>query len=616
MMSTQQTLSFREREAIDVDTLLPLPLQDFCLLKVVNDVDGYPVDLLASLPRWLRYRLLNNLPALDLCRLDHTPVAKGIDVDEFWKPILRELISKYTDRRDSCVTSLIYRRPVDEVNSQPLFDLDVAVTHRSRVTRRLRRRSNRNPLLKQQSAAEERLRAAFKDLRQKDECNNIPAVRRRFLLEVLAIIFSESDYTGIKDTLASIRGLTLLKRLVPGQSHSFKPWHSSDMWKKQAVAINMCVRSRALPYRRGTERVLFTPLHLSTTFNEEKYEKILQKILFIVSTHCPQPASITIHINEMSKQVQQALYVAKFARDNGLQLSTLSRVCTATVNYALRQVEILRLGCDDYSSVGIMTGMIEAATSDGNECKLKCLFCTLPDLYTDIIKPLSGVFSLPNFRHLILEVKAFYMLSLSKLLFAFLTAPCSHKQHLTIEVNKLEPDTHEWNLLDLDVSGASIRIPDELDMADLATFDMGGVTVPQCAVEHKVLHPSKSSPAVIHLVLQLPTVRLNELHVDSIKNLHLCSLHPDLQVMKLFIDMNESEKDKKSHTYREDFVRLLMVPTLREISISTYWCNDLKIGLIEGFHKRAESLPDLRKIVFQSYSDIPAKDYQLLRNIF
>ena len=621
MMSTQQTLSFREREAIDVDTLLPLPLQDLSLLKVINDLDAYPVDLLASLPRWLRYRLLNNLPALDLCRLDHTPVAKGIDVDEFWKPILRELISRYTDRRDSCVTSLIYnvRRPVDEVNSQPLFDLDIAVTHRSRVTRhRLWSRSIRNPFPKQLSAAEERLRAAFKELRQKDECNNIPSVRKGFLLEVLAIILSEPDYTGIKDTLASISGLTLLKSLMPDQSHSFRLKHSNDIWKKQAVAINMCVHSRHNPRRRSEieERLLFTPLHLSTTFNEENDENNLQKILSLVSTHCPQLSSITIHIDDMLKQVQQALYVARFAQDNGLQLSTLSKACTATVNIALRQVEILRLGCDDYSSVGIMTGMIEAATSDGNECKLKCLFCALPDLYTDIIKPLSGVFSLPNFHHLILEVKAFYMLSLSKLLFAFLTAPCSHKQHLTIEVDKLKLDRHEWNLLDSDVSGASIRIPDELDVADLATFDMGGVTVPQCAVEHKVLHPSKSSPSVIHLVLQLPTVRLNELHVDSIKNLHLCSLHPDLQVMKLFIDMNESEKDKKSHTYREDFVRLLMMPTLREISISTYWCNDLKIGLIEGFHKRAESLPDLRKIMFQSYSDIPAKDYQLLRNIF
>ena len=195
----------------------------------------------------------------------------------------------------------------------------------------------------------------------------------------------------------------------------------------------MCVHSRHNPLSRSEteERLLFTPLHLSTTFNEENDENDLQKILSLVSTYCPQPANISIHIDDMLKQVQQTLYMTKFSQDNGLQLSTLSKVCAATVYYALTRVEIFKLGCDDYSSVGILTSMIEAATSDGNECKLQCLFCTLPDLYTDIIKPLSGVFSLPNFRHLILEVKAFYMLSLSKLLFSFLTTPCSHKQHLT-----------------------------------------------------------------------------------------------------------------------------------------------------------------------------------------
>ena len=63
---------------------LPLSLQDLCLVVVINDLDSYPVELLASLPHWLRYHLLNNLPVLDLCRLDHTPIARGINVDEIW----------------------------------------------------------------------------------------------------------------------------------------------------------------------------------------------------------------------------------------------------------------------------------------------------------------------------------------------------------------------------------------------------------------------------------------------------------------------------------------------------------------------------------------------------
>ena len=63
---------------------LPFSLQDLCLLVVLNDLDWYQVKLLASLPQWLRHRLLSILPALDLCRLEHTPVATGVDVDAIW----------------------------------------------------------------------------------------------------------------------------------------------------------------------------------------------------------------------------------------------------------------------------------------------------------------------------------------------------------------------------------------------------------------------------------------------------------------------------------------------------------------------------------------------------
>ena len=49
---------------------------------MISDLDGYPVELLASLPRWLRCHLLSSVPALDLCRLDHTTVAMGIDVNQ------------------------------------------------------------------------------------------------------------------------------------------------------------------------------------------------------------------------------------------------------------------------------------------------------------------------------------------------------------------------------------------------------------------------------------------------------------------------------------------------------------------------------------------------------
>lgn len=73
------------REFGDVCCPLPFTLQDLCLLVIVSDLDCHRIDVLASLPRWLRKRLLDALPALDLGRLERTPVADGINVDAIWK---------------------------------------------------------------------------------------------------------------------------------------------------------------------------------------------------------------------------------------------------------------------------------------------------------------------------------------------------------------------------------------------------------------------------------------------------------------------------------------------------------------------------------------------------
>ena len=52
---------------------------------IISDLDCHRTDVLASLPRWLHQRLLSTLPALDLGRLEGTPVADGSDVDAIWK---------------------------------------------------------------------------------------------------------------------------------------------------------------------------------------------------------------------------------------------------------------------------------------------------------------------------------------------------------------------------------------------------------------------------------------------------------------------------------------------------------------------------------------------------
>ena len=73
-------------ESDECGFVLPFMLQDLCLLQVINDLGHFSIDLLASLPLWLRRRLLNNVPAIDLASLARTNVARDVDIAEIWKP--------------------------------------------------------------------------------------------------------------------------------------------------------------------------------------------------------------------------------------------------------------------------------------------------------------------------------------------------------------------------------------------------------------------------------------------------------------------------------------------------------------------------------------------------
>ena len=60
----------------------------------------------------------------------------------------------------------------------------------------------------------------------------------------------------------------------------------------------------------------------------------------------------------------------------------------------------------------------------------------MPDLYADVVHPLSAVFSLQNFSQLSVDLDEVYLPSLGKLLFAFLTAACPGTQQLFIFVKE------------------------------------------------------------------------------------------------------------------------------------------------------------------------------------
>ena len=53
---------------------------------IVGHLDELPSDVIALLPIGIRRKLLLMLPALDICKLEETPVTDGISMDdEIWK---------------------------------------------------------------------------------------------------------------------------------------------------------------------------------------------------------------------------------------------------------------------------------------------------------------------------------------------------------------------------------------------------------------------------------------------------------------------------------------------------------------------------------------------------
>ena len=592
-MSRRRQGGFNETQSpylVNVDHLLPLPLQDVCLLRVVSDLDCYPIELLESLPRWLRYRLLNNLPALDLCHLDHSAVARGVDVNQLWE----------TRKKPPAERRVAQHNTTSAASVQSLFQLDVSVRQESNTPRL--RRLRYPPQAECSPALREKISLAFNDV-NKQPGTEVASAREEYLSSIVSNVLFHSPSLDVVSRLISIPGEHLLLNLLVASHHkSVTPRHNYGVWMKQATALKVQpVGIPPLPHRPSRHpghmakptlpwpshydaRVVLTP-HRLVSISDENVGITLQLLTLLVN-HCGvQPTSINIHIDKMSREILHALYMARVAQDSGFNITSHCTTCVSIMHHFLRRVIILKLQCDKYAEIGVMIEMIEAATADGEHCQLKYLFCTLPDVYLGIVQPLSTVFSLQNFSQLSLEVDDVYLLSLSKLLFAFMTVPCPNTQQLCIHIK-----------------GKTMHPSKALDIAGLATFDMKGETVPHCAIQHKVLEilPNYEFSRMLCILLQWPTIRLNKIVLGGnceYEYLHLCALHPDLQVIKLVIIIDEKANEVLLNTVQEDLVALLQLPTLQEFTIMAFWglYKEAKAGLVQGLHQRS-SLPPLRKI--------------------
>ena len=598
------------------ETCCPLPffLQDLCLLAVINELDCFPTELLAALPKWLRYRILNNVPALDLARLEHTPVASGVNTDEIWKSRVNADSAGSTQTRQHsslwCRSTIDGQLSVGKTKSPSPFQLNIS-RDRNLYSSSLSDHGSKSLTLTKDIISD------LSDV--KDSQLSIGSHR---LLEMVSDLLTKSQSTGVDmiiRQLVSIPGTLIFSNLLIGSVHQDckNPLCNLAVWKKQAVALVVKGFKQAYSrpyfgYRRITPSGHETPsgVHLIPRCLMPFYDKPDPVELFLLLTKDCQlhPHCVNIHIDTISQSFLPSLHTERFAIDAGsLSLPTEDAKYISVVNRFLENVVSLRLQCDKYCHVGLVVGMIEAAIANGQASKLKHLICALPDLYMDILHPLCALFLLPNFHLLSLDLSDMYPIMLSKLLQAFITTPCPHTHKLLIHIK------------------GGIQFPSPLKENQVAAMDMQGLTIPSCSHQHKVLKFSSSDDLTkgLYLLLQFPAIRLKQLMLFTNEYLHLCAIHPDLQVTKLVITVVKSQNVRQHgqqplmSTLQQDIVSLFKIGSLKKIHIRGTWgpVAEVKLGLVSGLWARSRLSP-LKKLSLdlESPRSYKVRDFVLLCN--
>ena len=595
---------------VSPETCCPLPffLQDLCLLVIINDLDSYPTELLAALPYWLRYRILNNIPALSLSRLELTSVTSGIDIDSIWKSRLTGTGKTDTQAR-SPLSQLRKSNDDDEKSTSKGSPFQLNISR----DRHLFSSTSSLPYSCHIPGSNDLMKDIIKDLNDVKDCELSSG--NRHLLEIASALFTTSYGTDLEKVihqLVSIQGNVVLSNLLTGSMHQNckNPLCNQEVWKRQGTALTVKELNtnsyRYYSYNTDNRRQLcdiqLTPrclLPLCDKCNPVELLSLLSKNRQV------RPHGVNICIDAFSQSCLPSLCAERLALDGNLGPPTVDSKYTSIVNLFLENVVSLRLQCGKYSQIGLVVSMIKAAIANDQSSNLKHLICAIPDLYMDIMEPLCSLFLLPNFHLLTLDLSEVYPLMLSKLLRVFLTAPCPHVHKLMIHVKR------------------GLQFQMTLKESQVAALDMKGMTIPPCSLQHKILKFSSNDDFTrgLYLLLQFPAIRLRVLTLfTSNEYFHLCAIHPDLQTTKLVITIVEnvaSHRERPQHlaTLQQDLVSLFKISSLQKISIHGIWgqLTEVKLGLVFGLQNRSRLLP-LKKLSLEleSQHSYKIRDFQML----
>ena len=81
--------SFCDPYVFNAHTNCPATLHQQCYLYILMHLEQFPFNSLALLPLKMRWKLLWNLPIADVCLLEATQFIHGMNMDEYWRTIVR-----------------------------------------------------------------------------------------------------------------------------------------------------------------------------------------------------------------------------------------------------------------------------------------------------------------------------------------------------------------------------------------------------------------------------------------------------------------------------------------------------------------------------------------------
>ena len=584
------------------------------------------MELLSFLPHWLRYRLLNNLPVLDLCRLDHTPVARGVDTEEIWKSL--PLPSQFYDENNpwnipSCIPcGQRVRVPLAHVP----FLLEPWVRHGTwYIGRYIVRPSDISNLDMETAKAFQGIPKQFRScdyaVVKHGEFFLTDTARQKCLLKAAFHLLDRLEWIGSGSETYVKECKVIFEWLISSTDHKLpNDKNQTNVWSPlQTTALakyqGVSGETQASPHRLLPIHTKEDPLELFSLLTRDcglrPFEIALHGLALAksVRNRFPDEKRRGEFYSLLKEFLQSVVVLGLWGRTNEYDKTTLDDTCKAIIegvvgdaaNCKLRVLycreitkdsksilEILspslyRLPCDPglpryrglsafelFSSVSLRELLPCLSALLQQQLMLKVVRLRLGSQGnnpTDVHKlfgTLSSFFLRPQFQALSIMVQEPVESRSSLLLLkGFMTAPCAHKQQLTYDMGHVNQG--------IEISGSEI-----------ASLDMKSEIIPPCAVNHKTL--LSRTYDIYRSFLLIPIIRLKDLDLTG-KEILIFAQHPDLQISKLRLNLLD-ETFTDSVSFCDKIKILLKLPTLTELTVYGGWNSAVCTGLAQGLEEQ------------------------------